>query len=258
MEDPLLDSFSEGVANLRDVQAADSIRLKPRVLFRSSVLFEANALRQLNVRTLIDLRRDGSVPVVDKEVARRVFVPLIDRNAGIALLGNLPVRVKLRLLLLWPCKGFTSQVASFLFEGNASMLLLYNTILDYSTAPMREIFAVLANQENYPVMVHCVAGKDRTGIVVALVLLICGVDLERVVSDFALSEGILRGVIESGNVRGHPELLNEKAIISPPEVLREALERIKSKHGDFEKYLELYVGIPKVQLDAIRQIMTLV
>src|SRR5438034_394341 len=44
-----------------------------------------------------------------------------------------------------------------------------------------------------PVVVHCTAGKDRTGIVVALALLAVGVDRETVVSDYALTEANLQG-----------------------------------------------------------------
>ena len=43
------------------------------------------------------------------------------------------------------------------------------------------------------VLVHCTAGKDRTGIVVALALLAVGVDRQAVVDDYARSEANLRG-----------------------------------------------------------------
>lgn len=47
---------------------------------------------------------------------------------------------------------------------------LYITIVDYSQAEVAQALRVFAEEDNYPVLVHCIHGKDRTGIIVALVL----------------------------------------------------------------------------------------
>ena len=41
----------------------------------------------------------------------------------------------------------------------------------------------------YPVLVHCLSGKDRTGIVIAALLLICGVDRAVIAEEYLLSDG---------------------------------------------------------------------
>ena len=44
-----------------------------------------------------------------------------------------------------------------------------------SKASMAKALRVFAKRENYPVMVHCIHGKDRTGLIIMLLLLICDV-----------------------------------------------------------------------------------
>lgn len=65
---------------------------------------------------------------------------------------------------------------------------LYMQMLDHSGATFRRVFAHLADATAYPFLFHCAAGKDRTGMVAALLLRTAGVDDAIVVNDFALSE----------------------------------------------------------------------
>ena len=60
--------------------------------------------------------------------------------------------------------------------------------LIHSKAEIGRIFAILCDEGRYPVLVHCTQGKDRTGLVVLLVLMLCGVPLEAVEADYRLSE----------------------------------------------------------------------
>ena len=69
--------------------------------------------------------------------------------------------------------------------------------LDYSKGEIRQCFEILADSENYPVLVHCTQGKDRTGLVVLLTLLLCWVPLEAVVRDYRASEEQLQVERES-------------------------------------------------------------
>ena len=55
---------------------------------------------------------------------------------------------------------------------------LYKTLLEDSKRGLARAMRVFAVSENYPILVHCIHGKDRTGIVIALLLLLCDVDPE--------------------------------------------------------------------------------
>ncbi len=57
---------------------------------------------------------------------------------------------------------------------------------------IRHAFTILADEGNLPAVVHCTHGKDRTGLLVALLLLMLGVDEAAVVQDYVLSEEELK------------------------------------------------------------------
>jgi len=57
------------------------------------------------------------------------------------------------------------------------------------------VFALLAKEESYPLVFHCAAGKDRTGIVAALVLDVLGVSDEVIAADYALSQEAMERLV---------------------------------------------------------------
>lgn len=54
----------------------------------------------------------------------------------------------------------------------------------------------------YPVLVHCLSGKDRTGIVVAALLMICGIEREVIIEEYLLSEGKVDRALISKSMNG--------------------------------------------------------
>ena len=60
--------------------------------------------------------------------------------------------------------------------------------LDCSKGEIRRIFALLADPQRYPVLVHCTQGKDRTGLVVLLALLLSSVPVDAIQADYRASE----------------------------------------------------------------------
>jgi protein tyrosine/serine phosphatase len=69
----------------------------------------------------------------------------------------------------------------------------------------RKTFELLAESERLPLMYHCAAGTDRTGVMTALLLSLLGVERDTIVADFLLSEQ----VGTPGNLEGMQQLLDE-------------------------------------------------
>ncbi|CAG8545237.1 4877_t:CDS:2 [Scutellospora calospora] len=66
---------------------------------------------------------------------------------------------------------------------------MYADLLDFSNEHIYEA--------NLPILIHCQHGKDRTGLIVALVLSICGVDVETIAQDYASSQKGLASIYSS-------------------------------------------------------------
>jgi protein-tyrosine phosphatase len=64
---------------------------------------------------------------------------------------------------------------------------LYVNMLEQNRERIRHLFGRFADPAQYPVLIHCTQGKDRTGIVVALLLLLLGVPRTTIMEDYMLT-----------------------------------------------------------------------
>ena len=103
-------------------------------------------------------------------------------------------------------------------------VLFYGWALEHRAASIARALAAVAFAPPGAVVVHCVGGKDRTGLVAALLLRLCGVSLEDVDADYALTEQRLR-----------PRL--GEIATAPAGAIATVLERLEQRHGSVEAYL---------------------
>jgi protein-tyrosine phosphatase len=104
-----------------------------------------------------------------------------------------------------------------------------------------------------PALVHCVGGKDRTGLVVALLLRLAGVSREDIDADYAVSEGNLDDQPWVDEATDEIEAERRRKIIqSPAGVMAAVLEELERRHGSVRDYL-LASGSTAEELDAIRE-----
>src|SRR5947207_11643502 len=164
----------DGIFNLRDVGGypCDGGTVRWRRLFRADGMHrlagdDIQRVRQLGIRTIIDLR-------TMTEVAQRGRVPI---DAISARYHHLPV-----IEHIWDAKAYPTvdDAAAFLMDRYIDMLL--------EGAPsIARALAILAHERAYPVLFHCAAGKDRTGVLAAVILSLLGVPADVVADDYALS-----------------------------------------------------------------------
>ena len=69
-----------------------------------------------------------------------------------------------------------------------NLALQYVQILEFSKSEVVDILRVISDEENVPVLIHCAHGKDRTGLIVAVILSSIGVDDDTIAEDYAQSE----------------------------------------------------------------------
>ena len=165
----------EGTPNFRDLgglPTVDGRVTRHGVLFRSSALEELTArdvrhlIDDIGIRTVIDLRSAD-----DRETAQ----PLLDT----------PVRhLNLPISRGGPTTSLERPMDA---DGRADMALIYGMYIETSAASIREIIAELTSGAT-PAVFHCAAGKDRTGVVAAILLTAVGVTRDAVIEDFMETE----------------------------------------------------------------------
>eukprot|EP00053_Salpingoeca_punica_P006976 m.64709 g.64709 ORF g.64709 m.64709 type:complete len:723 (+) comp13942_c0_seq1:269-2437(+) len=157
-----------------------------------------------------------------------------------ALWAETPKAERFKLVSLF----LTGQVR----EGKRKMLGVMNTlglsglnqiILSRSGAQLCRALKIVADRRNHPIMIHCSHGKDRTGLVVSLVLATVGTSHEAIREDYCQSAK--HGQSEAGKLRMkqiNPDLDIEHFTSAPPEVVDKTFAFIKKKWGTLENYLD--------------------
>ena len=170
----------EGCLNARDLgglTTVDGRRTRPAALIRSDTLCRLSpvgraALIAHGVRTVVDVRFPSEIERDDPAH------PFRDGPDGVLYL-NRPTNV-----------GHTAEEEAAMVAGirAAESRLELNVIdLDANRAGFASIATAIARAPAGGVVVHCHAGKDRTGIAIALVLSLVGVPDETIAADYALS-----------------------------------------------------------------------
>jgi len=171
-----------GAINLRDIggYATHSGQMvRQKYLFRSGTLGRLHRdawakFRELNLAHIFDLRteHEATIEPFDAELLREVEYHCSQSVSNSSLQNELSAG------------ELTSSS-----DARAAMLRLYQE-LPWNYAPCYgKIFRTVAANCG-PVMINCSAGKDRTGVAVALLLSIVGVPLEVIVADYCLSDEV--------------------------------------------------------------------
>jgi protein tyrosine/serine phosphatase len=132
---------------------------------------------------------------------------------------------------------------------------LYFGFLDQRRDSLRSLFATLADEATYPAVVHCAAGKDRTGLVVALVLRTLGVSDEEIAADYALTDEAMERVVAALRAAGRAEMLAQvppHLLRALPETMTLFLNRLDTHFGSTAAFFA-DAGIPESDLNRIRE-----
>ena len=247
MTNGMIDDFGarhhpfEGCFNFRDIGGyrADGGRtIRWGRYFRAGrqdrmTLGDLQRAAELAIRTQIDLRRPDEV----RTCGRGPFERLGSRYIGLSVLPD----------------GSYEQ----LNRETGTLGERYLAYFQYSHEPWRQVFEVLADDGCYPVLLHCTAGKDRTGVITALLLSILGVDRRVIEADFALTNrDVPRHVEFVAQGPGFPEGMTREAFTRSAGVREDAirvfLDGVERQHGGPLAFLR-NLGVSDAMQDAIRE-----
>ncbi len=135
--------------------------------------------------------------------------------------------------------------------STSGMFERYLMMLDGRPEAFRAIFDALAESDG-GIVFHCYAGKDRTGLVAAMLLSIAGVRDEAIATDFAETDAQLAARYLEWIQAAAPERRSEmrEEFRCPPERILGVLEHLNSKWGGVAAYLEAS-GMKPVSIDRL-------
>jgi protein-tyrosine phosphatase len=130
---------------------------------------------------------------------------------------------------------------------------MYRHVFDARAPQLAEVVRALLEPDALPAIIGCAAGKDRTGVAIALLLDLCGVPRDVIVEDYAVSAHHFAkpvSLMEATDWR-HPPLL----VDSPPEYMAGALEHLDVRHGGARELLRSQ-GVSDADLDRLIERLT--
>lgn len=127
----------------------------------------------------------------------------------------------------------------------------YVLMVDRRQAALGTIFAAIAGAEG-PVLFHCFAGKDRTGLVAAMMLSLAGVEPEAIGADYAETDAQLAARYEEWLAKAAPERLEamRNELRCPPDWMLGTLEHVEQRWGGVPAYLEA-AGVTPAAIDRL-------
>ncbi len=122
-----------------------------------------------------------------------------------------------------------------------------------------QAFDLLAREESYPMLVHCTAGKDRTGVLLGLLMDLLGAHDEDIAAEYGLSDASIDRLIayleSTGRaLEGSREEIHAR-LSTPPERMAGWLTLMRDRYGSAESYLRVE-GVSPDALGRVREILT--
>lgn len=137
-------------------------------------------------------------------------------------------------------------------EFPPSMWQLYEWLLDDGGDSFRLIFRTIL-QARGCVLIHCIGGKDRTGVVSMLLLSLAGVDDDTVAGDYALTERAMKEIfpLQQTEMESRGLVVPPYVLQSPPENMVKTLAHLRDVYGSAEGYLAR-IGLSAAEIAALR------
>jgi protein tyrosine/serine phosphatase len=204
-------------------------------------------VRSDNVRRLLDLQtleRHGIVRVVDLRLAEEVA----DDDQR-----DLPVEVvHISLVRFDPEERALFEERATSLEPAEYLEWSYLHLLEAFRENFGHVVRAIA-QADGTVCVHCMGGRDRTGLVTALLLRLAGVSVADVAEDYWLSEEPLREdherwVAEAKDAR--EARVRSVFLVAPRVAMTRVLATLEERHGSARGFLEA-AGVPEHELDTL-------
>ncbi len=192
------------------------------------------ALLAYGVRTIIDLREPDQV-----RAEPSIFMEQCDDPAMPTYL-NLPMETR-------------EPAVSALIGAAKHRAEVYQIVLDHYPQLIAKVLRAIGQARPGGILLHCHAGKDRTGIIVALLLGLVGVPQESIAADYAESQRCLWPLWEEivAKVGGEAQADFWLKPTATPDMMESLIEHLSHRYGGVESYLSA-IGLTTVEVTQLR------
>ena len=233
----------EGCFNFRDIGGylnQDGMRVKKGLYFRTGrqdrmTEKDLAKLSDLKISTQSDLRKPD-------EVLDQGKGPLEAMGANYINIAVIP-------------EGGSDQLSKLVGDTGISGKR-YLGFLEFGPTSWLRLFGILSNHENLPVVLHCTAGKDRTGVSTAFLLSVLGVNRDLIEADYLLTNlDTERQADFIESTVGYPDGYDRESMITaagvPKDAMKDFLDGVESKWGSAVEYLKK-IGVTEEQMEMVR------
>ncbi len=250
----------EGCYNFRDLggyPTEDGARVRWRLLFRSDALHHvtpadvSRIVGEFAIGEIVDLRSTGELRsegrgLLAEEAARFHHLPLFDSEVTEGTLSDESRSDESR--------SDESRSDESRQAAESSLADRYFLMAEYAREPIARVIGTLADS-TAPAVYHCAAGKDRTGVISAVLLSLLGVCDEIIVADYAASQENLDDIIDrllaSEGYQEMLEALPPETLHAEPETMVSLLERIRARYGSMHGYARS-IGVSDASIERLR------
>ncbi|MFY0331410.1 tyrosine-protein phosphatase [Bacillus sp. YIM B13410] len=245
------------LANFREaggLQTTDQMVIKQGMIYRSADLSRLTkqdimTFSTLGIQTICDLRTSSE---------RKSHPPKIMEHDKIV---HIPMQPDSMMPSKW------TMFRMLIAEGKSLsftpiMKDVYQSMLYERKKEIQQLFTLLSDEKNYPLMLHCTSGKDRTGFLSALIQLAAGVPVHTVLSEYMRSNEGVKILVKRQErfVRMMSLYRVSKEQIQPllgvqQDYLEDVLNEMMDTYGNAERYLLEACDVPKAQLLKMKNIL---
>jgi len=194
------------------------------------------ALVEYGIRRIVDLRLASEF---EDDVPGELPVEAVH----VSFFENISLERQLEIAQLW--LGAPDEVSATR-DG-------YLEMLDTYRANVAAAIRAVASAPEGGVLIHCMGGKDRTGLIAALLLRLAGVSVPDIATDYGLSAENIKPLWQQWLDDASDETereLRRRLSASPAEAMEQVLENLEREHQSVRQYL-LDAGVPDSELDQI-------
>lgn len=216
---------------------------------RWETLFRADTLHELTPDDVARLRSLGLTTIVDLRTAREL------EHTGRGPLGPEPIGYHHLSVIQEGESGESVAAPASPGDDLSDRYLWY---LDVGRGSLVAALGLVADAANLPLVFHCAAGKDRTGVLAALILSMLGVDDQVVVDDYLITEGRMELIL--GRYRSDPAFANRMSRLPSsrfgvtPETMVRFLGELDRRFGG-ARHWALEAGLPRSAIDRMEELL---